>query len=342
MGTGLVFLMLAGLAVGPTSAVAAASCSGDYYLVRGTAFIKVDGGSRSTVAHLPGLVNALGYARDQGLFYGISGSRIVTVDPSGHLVNRGPAPQGLQSAYVGTVAGHSWYLRRTYDLFVVEVDPQAPGYLSVTRRVQLQSNPSLGDWDRNPGDGDLYGVDGSGGTAKLTRVDPGSGAVTTTPLPSSVWHGTYGAVAIDNGVLHALLNQTGRLYHIPLSNPTAVTWTDIGFFPVNSDAARCLPASPPPPPPPPPPPSPSPSPSPSRSPAPAPAPLPPRADPPAPSPSPKPTPSPVRLEKSTPPPAFRPLPKPSPKLPVTLTFLTAALIPAIIAAGRGAVRIRRR
>src|SRR5690349_21797087 len=61
MGTGLVFMLLAGLAVGPTSAAAAAGCSGDYYLVRGTTFTRVDGGSRSTVAYLPGLVNALGY-----------------------------------------------------------------------------------------------------------------------------------------------------------------------------------------------------------------------------------------------------------------------------------------
>ncbi len=333
-----------------------AVCEGGFYVVRGRQLIRFgsDGVQHRTISQLPLEVNALAYARDQHLFYAIGtdrrGARVITIDEAGHARDRGPAPRGTRDAYAGAISGSHWYVRGGGDMAVVNIQP-GHGFLTVSRKVRLSAHPYLGDWEINPADGDLYGIDTAGfGAGRLVKVSTSSGRVTVVAKPQGLLGNGYGAVAIYGGVLHALHNATGRMVHIPLGSPQKLTWSTVGLAGLNADAASCPRPAVPPPPPVPPPASPAPSPHPSPSPKPKPRPPPtpqPRpnpaqtyyqpdpTEPPATSPAP-PSPSPshrflVRVTK--------PFPQPRSQLPLTFAVFLGLLVPALIVAARGAAHV---
>ncbi|GIG56959.1 hypothetical protein Lfu02_13310 [Longispora fulva] len=323
-------------------------CRNGFYLVRGSTLFRYDenAGDRTTVAVLPVPVNALGYAPGQGLFYGVGdyhgGSHLVTVSPGGTVTDKGPVPGGLRGAFAGAVSGRTWYVRSDDELSVVDIAPGSPTFLKVTARIELSRDVELGDFDVDPADGALYGVDTDHGPGRLTRVDPATGDVTWLPTsPTLPGAGSYGAVVITpDGTLHALNNATGRLYHVRRPGGQ-VTSTADGSATQHADAARCPHEDPPQPPTPPAPtvaPVPAPpAPPPARVPPSPPVVEPPGTPPPRTTPPPVPTPSPTRFVAS----GYKPPPLPPAKLPVTWFVVVAMLVPAVIVAVRGAVRIHR-
>ncbi|WP_412543493.1 hypothetical protein R8Z50_13725 [Longispora sp. K20-0274] len=343
--------LLAGCAVAlgastPGGADPAGGCGNGFYLVRGSTLFRYDkdAGGRTMVATLPVPVNALGYAPGQGLFYGIGdyhgGSHVVTVSPAGTVTDKGPSPGGLRGGFAGAVSGRTWYVRSDDELAAVDIAPGSPTYLKVTSRTDLSHDVELGDFDVDPADGALYGVDTSHGHGRLTRVDPATGTVTWLPTsPALPGAGSYGAVVITpDGTLHALNNTTGRVYHVRRPGGQ-VTSTADGPSTLHADAAGCPHEDPPPSPvptvapvpvPPAPPVVPSPEPSPVVEPSESP---PPSATPPAPRPTPKPTPFVAS--------AYKPPPPPPARLPLTWFVVVAMLVPAVIVAVRSAVRIHR-
>lgn len=299
-------------------------------MVSGTQWYRVDP-EPVVVSQLPVAVNALGYAEDQNLYYGIAGSEIVTITADGVLSHHSETPAGLGGAFAGAIAGDRWYLRGERDLFMLDIRVDSPSYLAVLTRLPLAADPHLGDWDIGPADGALYGVDTAGsGAGRVTKVDPTTGAVTALSRPESLpGNSSYGAVMVDDsGVMHAMHNGTGLLYHIPLAEPARFSVTP-ALAPVRSaDAAGCAPIPIPPTPPPP-------SSPPPVEPAP---PIPPVPEPSPslePSPSPIPTPSPVKRAEPVSP-AHSP-----PTNRMTRMFLMGILVPAIVAAAHGARRAGR-
>lgn len=236
------------------------TCRNGLYLTAGRSISRFDEPAvrQLPVADLPTVVNALGYAVDQDLFYAMAdyrdGSHLVTITAAGTLVDRGRAPLALRWSHAGAISANRWYLRSDGDLMVVGVDPDSPDYLRVQARQPLSAaSPgdlpagglSLGDWDVNPLDGRLYGIaTGTGGPGRLVSVDPATGTVSTVATPQGLpGDSSFGAVAVDPyGVLHALHNGTGRMFHLPLDNPGAARGDQVGPPIQHADAASCPPA----------------------------------------------------------------------------------------------------
>jgi hypothetical protein len=329
-------------------------CEGGFYLVHGRTLLRFgsDGAHYQLVSHLPLQVNALGFARDQHLFYAIGNGRIVTIDETGRLADRGPAPRGTRDAFAGAISGNRWYVRGNGELAVINIQ-RGSGYLSVVRKIRLSAHPYLADWDVNPTDGYLYGVDTAWfGGGRVVKVNPSNGKVSIVSRPKGLLGSNgYGAAAIYGGVLSALHNSSGRMVHISLSSPQKLSWTNLGLRGINADAASCPRPKPPPPPPPPPKPKPRPTLKPTSKPTPKPSPKPsPKPAKPAPAATyyqPEPSPSPTPPAPKPSPPrrhierVAKPLPPSPSKLPLTLTIFVGLLVPALIVAARGAIRKHR-
>ncbi|NUO57824.1 MAG: hypothetical protein HOV71_13640 [Hamadaea sp.] len=227
----LALALTAGVVAGPAATPAAEPmCRNGFVLVQDKTLLRFDENAHgyAKLGDLPRPVNALGYYSDLG--YAISGGQTVTVDAAGRLTPVGPAV--VPGAYAGAVAGSDWLLLDGPTL----VDVQLPT-LQVVRRVQLTEQVDLGDWAVNPLDGALYGLAVS--PTRLVRVDPASGRVATTSLPN-VEGVAFGAVSISAfGVLLALENSSGRIYRIPLTDPSRATFIEAGVTAYHADAAAC-------------------------------------------------------------------------------------------------------
>ncbi|NUR69993.1 MAG: hypothetical protein HOU81_04165 [Hamadaea sp.] len=213
-----------------TTPAAQPLCRNGFVLAQDKTLLRFDEDAHgyAKIADLPKPLNALGYFDDY--VYAISGGQTVTVDAAGQVTAVGPAI--VPSAYAGAVSGDDWLLLDGSSL----VDVQLPA-LKVVRRVQLSDQIDLGDWAVNPLDGALYGLAAS--PTRLVRVDPSSGAMTSAALPT-VDGVAFGAVSVSAfGVLLALENSTGRIYHIPLSDPGHATFTEAGVTAYHADAAAC-------------------------------------------------------------------------------------------------------
>lgn len=231
----------------PYAAASRSSCVNGAYLVSGHTLAQLDerAGRAKVVGTFPVQVNAMDYAPSQGRFYGVAsypdGSHLVAIDAPGALVDLGPAPPGTGDAYAGAITDGRWYLRALGDLVVVDIDAHSPSYLDVIARRPLDHTVDLGDWAVNPTNGLLYGIDATGpDPGRLTTVNPATGHVTVAALTNVPGAQPYGAVVLDaSGVLHALRNADGRMFHVPLADPGNATWTWLGLAARTTDAAGC-------------------------------------------------------------------------------------------------------
>lgn len=300
------------------------------------------------VGDLPAQVNAIAYAPDQDLYYGIADEEIVTITAEGVLTWRGESPDDLGDANAGAIMDDEWLLTGTGGLHAIDIAPDSPTYLTTVRRVELSHWSRLADWDVSPTDGALYAVDTGGtGSASVIRIDPVTGSVTTLATPRALpGDGDYGSIVVDAELtMHAFHNPTGILFHIPLANPESVTATPLGPPARVADGARCPRLKPSP--------TPSPTPSPSSSPTPPPTSAPPTTVEPPPF-----TPTEESSHAPTSPPsesaAASPPPSPSKVLlnapaiahaepddhMATRAFLLGLLLPAIVVVARGVRRVR--
>ena len=267
-------------------------------------------GTEVRIGELDFRVNALGYARDQDLVYGIAdrgrdgkwfpGGRVVTIDRHGNTEDRGPAPGFplLEEASAGAVSGNRWYVRDRLFLHVLSVDPGSPDYLHVIRSVPLWPwNSEVDDFDADPKNGMLYGVAPSiRGRPVLVRIDPDSGEVSRVAAVEIRTSADFGsAVMGPDGELYVTANAVGGASHLyRVERNGSAQRLAVGPPAASTDGAGCLsrPTQPPPPPSPPPPPELPPPPPPAPLPPPPPQ-EPPASSPPPPPPSPEPPPAPV-------------------------------------------------
>lgn len=229
-------------------------------------------GSASTVARLGYEVNAIGYAPQQNLVYGIAtraGGRLVRISTDGALSDLGQVRGShgrLSDAVAGAVLGSDLYVAADDELYAIGVDPSSGDFDSVARRVSMRPEwlaDGVDDFAVNTANGLLYGVSGGGGpAASVVSIDPGSGAVREVQVVQGLpgW-ADYGSVVLAGQVMYAIADDVfgqSRLYEIPLdgSGPAIqlANWSRAEV----TDMAGCLatpaplPTSPPPPPPPPP------------------------------------------------------------------------------------------
>lgn len=240
--------------------------------------VSLPSGETESVTEVGYWINAMGYAAGQDLVYGIAdgtrdgrydeGAHAVTIDRTGKVSDLGligragtrhPRWSQLTGATAATVAGNHWYVRKSGDLYTVDIDPASGNYLRVVRRVsmrQLSVAIGIDDFAYDPADGLLYGVSTSSHDGRVVTVDPETGRITVPSLPRLPAATAYGSVVLGpDGALYATANRVGHrsvTYRVPRdgSGPAA----EIGTGPalVTADAAGCLSAPPPPPPPPPP------------------------------------------------------------------------------------------
>ncbi|SDY40677.1 hypothetical protein SAMN05216215_102629 [Saccharopolyspora shandongensis] len=218
-------------------------------------------------------LNALGYARSQGLVYGMAasgpsgpfpdGAHVVTLDRSGRTHDLGPVRAGradtpwhpLAAPTAGAVKGNRWYVRQGSYLYAVDVDPTRPTYLSVLAMTAIRSPHwpfGLGDFDVDPVDGELYGVSMTHrGTAAIARLDRVGGRVTELADAPGLPPSTYGSVTIGpDRALYVTADEAGGLYRVGRDGSVE----KLAALPpmLGSDASGCLGSVPSPPPPPPP------------------------------------------------------------------------------------------
>jgi hypothetical protein len=212
-------------------------CRNGFYLVPEKELIRFDEHAldRVAVASMGDNVNALAYAESEELVYGVAAkggaSRVVTIDRNGTMTDRGAAP--LPGAYAGTAESGQWIVHNGHEMATIEL----PG-MEVVAKTKLPAGADVGDWDLYGGM--LYGI-ATGSSARLLRIDPKTGASTVlAPLPALPKGSSYGAAVVDlHGTLHALHNATGRIYHVPLTDPGRFTFAEAGLRAFHADAARC-------------------------------------------------------------------------------------------------------
>ncbi len=232
-----VLVLALAVPIGPIQ-VQASVCRNGFYLVHDKKLRKFDefGELSEPVASLSKTVNAMGFLSGQEILIGLSGNRVVTIDAQGSITDRGAAPSGTANARAAAVSGSRWLVLS--DGVLVAVDPSS---LAVTSRVHLSAFVDVDDFDVNPGDGKLYGLATGLLQTHLVRIDPATGQVAflfsfgLLPLLDR-----YGSVAIDmRGTMHALHNGSGRMFHVPLNNPSRFSVTNLGLSSGTSDAAGC-------------------------------------------------------------------------------------------------------
>lgn len=245
-----------------------------------SSLLRVDltAGSSSTVTQLGYQVNAIGYAGQQNLVYGIASrgaGRLVRISTQGALSDLGQVRGAgglLSDAVAGAVLGSDLYVRSDGSLIAIGVDPSRSDFGAVAKVTPLRPEwlaDDVDDFAVDSANGLLYGVRGDvGGSAAVVSIDPGSGAVaqvrTVQGLPG--W-ADYGSVVLSGQTMYAIADDVfgqSRLYRIPLDGSGAAIQL-AGWSAANvTDMAGCLatptpPTTPPPPPPTSPPPLPAPT-----------------------------------------------------------------------------------
>ena len=225
----------------PPPRTEAPPCRNGFFLVQGSHLTRFDerAARHLPVAHLPVHVDALAYIERDNRFYGIAGSRAVTVTTGGAVTFVGHLPHELPGARAAASRGPQWIVLAHGEIVTMRVPD-----LTVVSRVRLSRWIDVGDWDLNPADGMLYGLS-SGWRPQLVRVDPATGSVAVSAVPRDLPPGGgFGAVAIDpHGTLHALHDAKDRLYHIPLRSPERASSSTVDLPGGRSDAASCPVAS---------------------------------------------------------------------------------------------------
>ena len=225
--------------------------------------VDLTAGTSSTVTKLGSSVNAIGYAAQQNLVYGIAaggGGHLVRIGTQGALSDLGQvrgAGGGLAGAVAGAVLGGELYVRSDERLYAIGVDPSSSQFGAVTGSVELRPEWLADDVDDvavDTANGLLYGLQGN----VVVSIDPDSGAVwEVRVVPGLPGWADYGSVVLSGDTMYAIADDVfgqSRLYRIPLagSGPAVLeaNWSAAAV----TDLAGCLatpapPTTTPPPPP---------------------------------------------------------------------------------------------
>lgn len=229
----------------------------------GSDLLRVDltAGTSATVARVRPEVNAIGYAAQQNVVYGIAtdrGGHLVRISTRGVLSDLGHVRGAwLGDAVAGAVLGGDLYVRSDGMLYAIGVDPSSSEFGAVTKALPLRPEGMADDVDDiavDPSNGLLYGLRGD----SMVSIDPGSGAVRDVRVVQGLpdW-ASFGSVVVSGPVMYAIADDVfgqSRLYRIPLDAPGPAVQLASWSAAETTDLAGCL-ASPPPPPSTPPPPT---------------------------------------------------------------------------------------
>ncbi|MEV4533825.1 GEVED domain-containing protein [Asanoa sp. NPDC049518] len=219
-----------------------AVCYNATYLTSDQSLIRLDDDATSpkTVARFDAPLDAVAYVPDTQRFWALSDDRVISFDQTGRITKRAPVPTALQ-AQIATSAAAA-----TRDRWIVRTDREVVTYkmpaLEEVERHEIDGpgadillRPQIADWDLDGGK--LYTI----ASGQLLRIDPHTGRATPVATPTGLPRtGTFGAITIDpQGTLHALHDQTGRIYDVKLSKPSAATTRTNTRPTTRSDAAAC-------------------------------------------------------------------------------------------------------
>ena len=153
---------------------------------------------------------------------------------------------GLGGATAGAVIGDHWYVLKAGFLYTIDISPHSRNYLEVLRATALAPTglAEIGDFDRHPRDGSLYGVSVSThGDVAAVRIGIDSGRIS--PHPGSQLPGadTFGSMTFGpdgSGYLLADAADGSTLYRLP--SGTSGGAAEIGKLPPSStsDMSGCL------------------------------------------------------------------------------------------------------
>ncbi|SDI45195.1 hypothetical protein SAMN05192558_104404 [Actinokineospora alba] len=233
--------------------------------------VRLSDGALDRVGVLGYRVDALGHAPGSPLSYGLAsrsltgpfadGAHVITVDARGAVRDLGPVrgpdlpKDRLTGATAGTIHQGDLLVRDGHYLYAIELDPNSPRYLGLTRTTELRPYElarTVDDFDTR--DGMLYGVSAHVAYyGKVVRIDPVTGRVTYAlghKLPAGR---PYGAALIGpDGALYAAANRIAgrsRFYRVDLYTPHASV-RPIAVWPAvdAADATGCVANAPAPPP----------------------------------------------------------------------------------------------
>ncbi len=212
------------------------ACYNAIYLTRDQSLLRLDDAAAepTPVARFDAPLDAVAYVPATQAFWAVSGDEVVSFDQAGRITTRkqkpaalrGQDPVDLATGATGAATGRGdhWIVRTGREI----VTYRMPALKEVDRHrltgADILLPHRIADWDVNEADGRLYTI-ASGPPARLVRIDPRTGTTTAISAPRGLPAlGTFGAIAVDpQGTLHALHDQTGRLYDIKLDEPTKAT-----------------------------------------------------------------------------------------------------------------------
>ncbi len=220
-------------------------CNGTPILMRGGEFYWIvpdpSAPGQLTVDPFPdtsGLANSTAYDPTTDYVYGVTkvdGTPVVRAyDANGDTVFDTPIQAPYPAAagqYAGTVLGdgryiiHSvgsndgvtgWYAGARYNIWSIDPATGAATHIGSTSR-------NLADLSYNPLDGFVYHIV----NRVLYKVNPNSGAVTTTSLPGTFPNGGFGSSWFDAaGFLYVFRNNPGDIFRVDINDPTI--WSEVG------------------------------------------------------------------------------------------------------------------
>ncbi len=185
-----------------------------------------------------GLWNSTAHDPTTGYVYGVGNvggvKHVRAYDANGDVVFQNPiqAPYPQDAGvYAGTVLGdgryiiHSvgngsgttgWYDGSRFNLWSIDPATGAATHIGSTNR-------NLADIAYNPLDGYIYHIV----SRQLYKVDPNTGAYTTTNLPGAFPGGAFGSSWFDAaGFLYVFRNNPGDIFRVDINDPTI--WSEVG------------------------------------------------------------------------------------------------------------------
>ncbi len=205
-----------------------------------------------TIAGTKSIWNSTGYDPITNWIYGVGSvggvKQVRAYDATGAIVFQTAiqAPYPMDAGtYAGTVLGdgryiiHSvgngggtkgWYAGARFNLW--SIDPVTGA------STHIGSTPvNLADFSYNPLDGYLYQIV----NRQLYKIDPNTGATTSTPMPGAFPNGSFGASWFDAaGFLYSFRNNPGDIFKVDPADTS--TWVEVGEVGSNggTDAAACV------------------------------------------------------------------------------------------------------
>lgn len=221
--------------------------------------------TRTSIAVLPGYVNAIGYNPVDNMIWGFSGSgTIAKIDATGKWVQyKIPGLSTTVDYHVGDVSPNGYffiYSSGQSNYFVIDINSSRSTYLQLvnplTGYTAYETDPvegpivpsrTISDWAFNPADNQLYAVTDpdAANPYRLVKLNPITGVSTlsATAINGGGFQATttaYGANFFDSeGNFYVVSNTTGLFFRVDLTTNIATRVSATGTGVQFNDGAAC-------------------------------------------------------------------------------------------------------